>query len=333
MGVIMEHVTPLLLIVIALVLLAEFVNGLTDAPNAIATVVATGVLSPRVAIILAVVGNIAGTFAGTAVAATIGKGIVSASVVDLSLIAGAMLSVVGWGFTAAHLGIPVSKSHALIAGLAGAGLAAGGFAALEWSGWEKVIKGLLISTFAGFVLAFVIGKAVQIFGARMQAKHARTIFDRLQVVSAVFMAFNHGMNDGQKFVGIFTLTLMQAAILTSFHVTWQVVLICALTMGLGTAFGGWKIMRTVGQKMVHLESWQGFAAEAGASSMIFVASQYGIPLSTTHTITTSITGSAASLNAKRVNWGVVRNIVLAWLITFPVCTLIAFLVCSIIKLF
>lgn len=329
----MEHITLLLVVVVLLVLLAEFVNGLTDAPNAIATVVATGVLSPRTAIILAVVGNIAGTFAGTAVAATIGKGIVDASVVSLSLIAGAMLSVIGWGFTAAHLGIPVSKSHALVAGLAGAGLAAGGFGALEWSGWEKVIKGLFISTFAGFILAFIIGKAIQVFSAKSSAKSARKVFGRLQVVSAVFMAFNHGMNDGQKFVGILTLTLLQAAVLTKFEVVWPVVLICALTMGFGTAFGGWKILKTVGQKMVRIESWQGFAAESGASSMIFIASQYGIPLSTTHTITTSITGSAASLNAKRVNWGIVRGIVLAWLITFPVCTLIAFMVCSVIKLF
>lgn len=329
----MEHITLLLVVVVALVLVAEFVNGLTDAPNAIATVVATGVLSPRIAIILAVVGNIAGTFAGTAVAATIGKGIVDASVVDLTLIAGAMTSVIGWGFTAAYLGMPVSKSHALIAGLAGAGLAAGGFGALEWSGWEKVGKGLLISTFAGFVLAFVIGKAAQLVANRMHAKHARPVFNKLQILSATFMAFNHGMNDGQKFVGILTLTLMQAAILSTFEVVWPVVLVCALTMGLGTAFGGWKIMRTVGQKMVHIESWQGFAAEAGASSMIFVASHYGIPLSTTHTITTSITGSAASLNAKRVNWGVVRNIVLAWLITFPACTAIAFIVCSLVLLF
>lgn len=329
----MEHLTWLLVLVIALVLIAEFVNGLTDAPNAIATVVATGVLAPKPAIVLAVLGNIAGTFAGTAVAATIGKGIVDASVVDMSLIAGAMISIIGWGFAAAKLGIPVSKSHALVAGLAGAGLAAGGFGALEWSGWEKVIKGLFISTFAGFAIAFVIGKIVQASTVRAKARSARKVFDRLQIISAIFMAFNHGMNDGQKFVGIFTLTLVQAAVLTKFQVTWPVILICALTMGFGTAFGGWKILKTVGQKMVEIESWQGFSAEAGASSMIFIASTYGIPLSTTHTITTSITGAAASLNAKKVNWAVVRGIIMAWLITFPVCTLIAFLVCSVIKLF
>ena len=324
----MELITPLFILVVLLVLAAEFINGWTDAPNAIATVVGTKVLSPRVAVVMAVIGNILGTFAGTAVATTIGKGIVNSSVISLPLIAGAMVSVIAWGFYAARVGIPVSKSHALIAGLAGAGLAAGGWGALEWSGWQKVLTGLVISLACGYVLAWLIGQCIQVCCARSHARRARKTFNVLQVISASFMAFNHGMNDGQKFVGVLTLVLVKGAILASFNVTWQVVLLCSLTMGLGTACGGWRILRTLGEKMTRIESWQGFAAETSASFMIFGASTFGIPLSTTHTITTSILGAASSQRMSKIKFGVVRDILSAWFVTFLICTLIAFDVCT-----
>ena len=320
----MDALTPLLLLTLFLVLLAEFVNGWTDAPNAIATVVGTRVLPPQTAVVIAVIGNILGTFSGTAVAATIGKGIVNANFIDLKLIAGAMVSIIAWGFTAARLGIPISKSHALLAGMAGSGLAAGGLSALEWSGWNKVAIGLCISSFCGFILAFGMGKAIQLLSANRPAVTMKKTFRRLQICSAMFLAYNHGLNDGQKFVGVLTLVLMKGAILTTFEIPYWVVFICALTMGLGTACGGWRIVRTLGEKMAPIDSWQGFSAEMGASSLIFVASRFGIPLSTTHTISTAIMGAAASLRPSIVDWGVVRRIILAWIFTFPICTLIAY---------
>jgi inorganic phosphate transporter, PiT family len=328
-----EMITPLLVIVIALVLIAEFFNGLTDAPNAIATVVATRVMSPKNAIVVAVIGNIVGTFAGTAVAATVGKGIVDQNIMSLELLAGAMLSIIGWAAFAMYRGLPISKSHALVAGLAGAGVAAGGWGALEWSGWVKVLYGLPISLIAGLVAAFLIGVAIQVFFASADARKCKRTFGTLQIASASFMAFNHGMNDGQKFVGVLTLVLVKAAVLTKFEVLWPVVLVCSLTMGLGTAFGGWRILRTLGEKLGRIDSWQGFSAETGASCLIFAASHYGIPLSTTHTITSSIVGSSASHRFSKVNLAVLRGILLAWVVTFPVCMLIAFVVCSVILWF
>lgn len=320
----MDMLTPLLILTLFLVLLAEFVNGWTDAPNAIATVVGTRVLPPQTAVIIAVIGNILGTFSGTAVAATIGKGIVSAEFMDLKLICGAMVSIIAWGFTAARLGIPISKSHALLAGLAGAGLASGGLEALEWAGWLKVIVGLIISSFLGFILAFALGQSIQILTANRSAGPMKKTFRTFQIFSAMFLAYNHGLNDGQKFVGVLTLVLMKGALLSSFDIPYWVVLICALTMGLGTACGGWRIVRTLGEKMAPIDSWQGFSAEMGASSLIFIASRFGIPLSTTHTISTAIMGAAASLRPSIIDWGVVRRIILAWVFTFPICTLIAY---------
>ncbi len=322
----MDALSPLLLLTITLILMAEFVNGWTDAPNAIATIVGTRVLSPTTALIFAVFWNIVGTFCGTAVATTIGKGIVHPHLIDLRLIAGSMVSIILWGFTAARLGIPISKSHALVAGLAGSGLAAGGFSALEWSGWIKVSLGLLISSGCGFFLAWLLGHLIQLLTAHRSAGGMNTLFSRLQICSSMFMAYNHGMNDGQKFVGVFTLALLKGSLISTFEIHWWVIFICALTMGAGTACGGWKIMRTLGEKIAPIRPWQGFCAEMGASTMIFTASAFGIPLSTTHTITTSVMGAATSLRASILDWGIVRKIILAWVLTFPICTFIAYFV-------
>ena len=325
----MEWLTIGLAVALAAVLAAEFVNGWTDAPNAIATVVSTGVLPPRVAIGMAVVLNTLGAMAGTAVAATVGKGIVDASVMTLPAITAAMASIVAWGGIAAYFGIPVSKSHALLSGLAGAGLAGGGWAALQWAGWTKVAIGLLCSLGLGFLGAFLIGRAViAIAGSRRPGPTKRT-FDHLQVLSAGFMAFNHGLNDGQKFMGVFALTLLAGGATKAFEIPLWVVLVCALTMGLGTSFGGWRIIETVGAKMTRIVSWQGFAAESAASLTIFGASAFGIPLSTTHTITSSIVGVGACRRPGDVRWGVLKRILYAWLATFPFCALVAFVAASI----
>jgi inorganic phosphate transporter, PiT family len=320
----MSLLTVALVVALATVLAAEFVNGWTDAPNVIATVVSTGVLSPRLAVIMAVVFNMLGAMGGTAVAATVGKGIVEPSAMTLPAITAAMLSIIAWGAIAARLGIPVSKSHALLAGLAGAGLAGGGWAALQWTGWQKVGVGLICSLGLGFCGAFLIGKFVVALAGYARPVPAKRTFDRLQLLSAAFMAFNHGLNDGQKFMGVFALTMLAGGATTVFEIPFWIVLVCALTMGIGTSFGGWRIIETVGMKMARLTSWQGFAAQTSAAFTIFGASHFGVPLSTTHTITTAIVGASASVRTYDVRWGVLRRIVLAWCVTFPFCALIAF---------
>jgi PiT family inorganic phosphate transporter len=321
----MEAISIGVAIALLAVLAAEFVNGWTDAPNAIATVVSTGVMTPSAAILLAVIMNIVGATAGTAVAATVGKGIVESFALTIPAITGAMMAIILWGAVAAKLGMPVSKSHALLAGLAGAGFAGGGLDALQWSGWKKVGIGMVSSICLGLTGAWLISRAIIRTCANIPPNRAKRNFDRLQMLSAGFMAFNHGLNDGQKFIGVFALTLLAGGVTKEFYISEWVILVCALTMGLGTAFGGWRIIETIGSKMTRIVSWQGFAAEASASLTILGASTYGIPLSTTHTITSSIVGASAGKRTYDVRWGVLRRIVAAWLLTFPSCAIIAYL--------
>jgi PiT family inorganic phosphate transporter len=314
------HDAFILIPVLILVLAAEFVNGVTDAPNAIATVVSTRVLPPLGAVGMAAVFNLIGALVtGTAVAATIGKGFVKPEAISLSVIAAAMLTIVLWSVVAWRLGLPTSKSHELVAGLTGAGLAAAGSSALLWEGWEKVLIGLGFSTFIGFIL----GVAFMIILYRM-LKHTSPasvygIFSKLQIVSSAFMAFSHGSNDGQKFMGVFALALLLGGTTTEFHVTWWVILICGTVMGLGTIFGGWRIMRTVGFKITKLEPVNGFAAETAGGTAITIASAIGVPLSTTHTINTAIMGVGATRRLSAVRWEVARRIVATWILTFPAC--------------
>lgn len=306
------------------VLAAEFVNGWTDAPNAIATVVSTGVMTPRWAILMAVIMNTIGAMAGTAVATTVGKGIVEPGVLTIPAITATMMSIIAWGTFAAKFGFPVSKSHALLAGLAGAGFAGGGLEALQWTGWQKVGIGMVCSLGLGFAGAWLLARFIIRFAATAAPARAKRNFDYMQMGSAAFMAFNHGLNDGQKFMGVFALTLFAGGVTSEFTIPWWVIVICALTMGLGTSAGGWRIIETVGFKMTRITSWQGFAATAAASGTIFGASMYGIPLSTTHTITSAIVGVGAGKRTSDVRWGVLRKIVTAWVLTFPICAVIAY---------
>jgi inorganic phosphate transporter, PiT family len=320
----MSLLTLGLLVALFLVLYAEFINGWTDAPNAIATVVSTGVMSPRNAVIMAVVLNFFGALAGTAVAATVGKGIVESKFLTLPAISAAMIAIIVWGTFAARVGLPISKSHALLAGLAGAGFAGGGLAALQASGWTKVFIGMFCAVPFGFFASIMLGKLIIRLAGRLRPTRAKRQFDRMQIASAGFMAFNHGLNDGQKFMGVFAMTLFVGGATSKFEIPVWVMLVCAATMGLGTAAGGWRIIETLGAKMTRIVSWQGFAAEAAASSTIFVASMFGIPLSTTHTITSCIVGVGASKRFGDVRWGVLKKIVLAWVVTFPICACIAY---------
>ncbi len=312
--------SALLIPVLLLVLAAEFVNGWTDSPNAIATVVSTRVLSPSQAVIMAAVLNIGGALAtGTAVAATIGKDIVRPEIIDLPVVAAAMLTIVIWSTVTWRYGLPTSESHALVAGLTGAGLAVAGSSVLLWEGWQKVLIGLGLSTFLGFSLSMVVMVTLYWLLRRARPSSVRSIFSKLQILSAAFMAFSHGSNDGQKFMGVFALALVLGGAMTQFHVPLWVILVCGVVMGLGTAFGGWRIMRTMGFKLTKLEPVNGFAAESSAGLAITLASFFGIPLSTTHTINTAIMGVGATRSISAVRWGVGGRIVAAWILTFPVC--------------
>ncbi|MFH1236686.1 MAG: inorganic phosphate transporter [Parcubacteria group bacterium] len=322
-----------LLVVLLLVLGAEFVNGWTDAPNAIATVVSTRVLAPRHAVLLATVFNIIGTLFGTAVAATIGKGIVVLSAINLETIAAALIGIIVWSSINAKWGIPTSESHALVAGLAGATLATAGPEALLWIGWKKVLIGLALSSVGGFVASLLIARFIVAKFASSLPTKTCTWFSRLQIISAGFMAFNHGSNDGQKFIGVFTMALVLGGVYAEFTVPLWVVFLCAGTMGVGTMVGGWKIIKKVGMSMVDLKPWQGFCAETAAGTTIMAASHFGIPLSTTHTITMSIAGVGASRRLDGVRWDIAKDIVWAWVLTFPVCGAIGFITALLIKQF
>lgn len=310
---------PLALVLLA-VLAAEFVNGWNDAPNAIATVISTRVLSPLKALAMASVLNVLGAvLTGTAVAATVGKGIVRPEAIGLSVVAAAVLSIAVWGTIATFWGLPISISHGLISGLAAAGVVVAGADVLLWDGWRKVIAGLGFSTLLGFSLAFAIMAALYQILRRVSPTMVRGVFGRLQILSAAFMAFSHGSNDGQKFMGVFSLALVLGGVLPQFRVPLWVIFLCGATMGIGTFVGGWRVIRTMGFGLTKLEPVHGFAAETSAATAIQIASQLGIPLSTTHTINTAIMGVGATRRFSAVRWGVGRSIVSAWILTFPIC--------------
>ena len=327
----MENLLPIAP-VLALVLAAEFVNGWTDAPNAIATVVSTRVLAPYQALAMATVLNILGTMSGTAVAATIGTGIVRPEVITAGTVGAAMVAIILWSTLAWYFGLPTSESHALVSGLAGAGMAVAGPSVLLWSGWKKVLIGLGFST----LLGFGGGLALMFFIYRLFADSSpgvvRRLFGRLQILSAAFMAFSHGSNDGQKFIGVFTLALLLGGVLPEFQVPLWVILLCGLTMGIGTGVGGWRIVKTMGLNLTKLEPVNGFAAETSAALSIELASRLGIPLSTTHTINTAIMGVGTVRRFSAVRWGVGMEIVIAWILTFPVCGFVAWMVTKGIRL-
>ncbi len=329
----MPDISFLLVITLLLVLAAEFVNGWTDAPNAIATVVSTRVLSPTQAVVMAAVLNIVGAIVtGTAVAATIGKGIVSPDVIGLPVVAAAMLTIITWSTLAWRYGIPTSESHELIAGLTGAGLAAAGPSVLLWEGWRKVIIGLGFSTLLGFTISVILMTALYWILRRTRPSMVSNIFSKLQIISSAFMAFSHGSNDGQKFMGVFALVLLLGGVVDKFTVPLWMMILCGAVMGLGTATGGWRIMRTMGFKLTRLEPVNGFAAETSAGLSIMLASSLGIPLSTTHTINISIMGVGATRRLSAVRWGVAGNIVAAWILTFPVCGMLGYLFAWLLKL-
>jgi len=318
--------------VLFLCLAAEFTNGLTDAPNAIATVVTTRVLSPMKAVLMAAVLNLVGVAAtGTVVATTIGTGIIDPQAIGLHTIAAALLTIIVWTMAAWYFGIPTSETHEMLAGLAGAGFASAGASALLWAGWVKVLTGLLISTVAGFLAGYLVMLALYWIFRRASNTFMRTTFTRLQILSSAFLAFSHGSNDGQKFMGIFALALYIGGVYTEFHIDWWVILLCGTVMGIGTSIGGWRIIKTMGFKMTKLEPVHGFAAQLSAAGAIVVSSLFGIPLSTTHTASTTIMGVGATKRFSAVRWGVSMEIFMTWIITFPACAILGYIFSLVLK--
>ena len=314
----------ILITIVVLALVFDYTNGFHDSANAIATSVSTRALSPRVAVLMAAGFNLFGALVSTNVASTVGKGIVDTNLVTLPLVLSALVGAVVWNLTTWYFALPSSSSQALFGGLIGAMLAAVGISGVEWSGVvDKIILPMVLSPVIVFGAAFLLMTIlVWIVRKRPLAPVNRT-FRRLQPFSAAFMAYAHGGNDAQKTMGVITLALVSSGHLATFTIPLWVKLACAITMALGTYSGGWRIMHTLGSKVIKLDPIHGFAAETSAATVIQIATHFGFPVSTTHTITAAIMGVGATRRLKAVRWGVAGNIATAWVLTLPAAALVA----------
>lgn len=328
---------PALLVTVILTIGVILVNGWTDAPNAIATCISTRAMKPQHAIIMAAIFNFLGVFVMTlinkSVAMTISNMVDFGTDVKASSIAlsGALASIVIWATAAWYFGIPTSESHALIAGLTGAAVAySNSFRGVNGSEWIKVVFGLILSTFGGFFLGWGIAKLIEILFKDKDRRKANKVFRRAQVGGAAAMAFMHGAQDGQKFIGVFLIGMALAkgqAVPESFDIPIWLMLFCSSVMALGTSIGGYRIIKAVGMDMVKLEAYQGFSADIAAALSLLAATLIkGLPVSTTQSKTTAIMGVGAAKRMRSVNWAVVREMVLAWVLTFPGCGLVGYLV-------
>ena len=320
----MSEITLVLILVVALALLFDFSNGWHDAANAIATVVSTRVLSPPHAVLLAATLNVAGAFMSTAVAKMVGGGIVEPSAVNQGAVCAALVGALIWNLITLTLGLPTSSSHALLGGLVGAAFAQGGMAAVKFSGLTTVLEALFLSPFMGFLVGYFLLVAIYWMTFRITRSVGNILFRRLQLVSSSLMAFSHGSNDAQKVMGIITLALVSGGLLDRVDVPTWVIVSCALAMGLGTAIGGWRIIRTLGMGIVKMEPVHGFAAETSAAFILLGTAHFGLPVSTTHTIASSIMGVGSVNRFSAVRWGVSVRIVYAWLFTLPCAALMAY---------
>jgi PiT family inorganic phosphate transporter len=315
----------LLIILVAVALAFDFLNGLHDAANSIATIVSTRVLSARWAVVWAAFFNfIAFLFFGLHVASTVGKGIISANIVSDAVVFGALGGAITWNVVTWLVGIPSSSSHALIGGLLGAGIAKAGLHGVVWAGVWKTVAGIVVSPALGFALALTLVLIVSWLFVRATPAFADATFRKLQFVSAALFSLGHGGNDAQKTMGVIAVLLYAHGQLSGpFHVPLWVVLSCQAALGLGTLMGGWRIVHTMGSKITRLSPQQGFCAETGGALTIFLATYIGVPISTTHTITGAIVGVGAARRTSAVRWNVASNIVWAWVITLPASGLVA----------
>jgi PiT family inorganic phosphate transporter len=334
----------LFFLVLIAALAFEFINGFHDTANAIATVVSTRVLTPRAAILWAAFWNLLGALAGTAVATTIGKGIVDIHTINMTTVFCALLSAIAWNLLTWWLGLPSSSSHALIGGLCGASVASASnnWTVLNWSTgiWPKVVLPMLLSPLLGFLGGFIIMWFLRFIFRFASPRLVTKVFGKAQLLSAGFMGWGHGSNDAQKTMGIITLALFTGTKSGAFShlpywahflnitefkaVPYWVILMCAITMAFGTAAGGYKIIKTMGHRLVKLQPVHGFAAETTAALIISGASSYGVPVSTTHVIATSIMGVGATKRLSAVKWGIVERIIWAWVLTLPVTFLLGY---------
>ena len=326
---------PLLIALIGVALLFDFLNGLHDAANSIATIVSTRVLRPQYAVLWAAFFNfIAFLFFGLHVAETIGTGIVDPHIVDARVIFGALIGAIVWNLITWGFGIPSSSSHALVGGILGAGTAKAGISAVVWSGLGKTLAAIVLSPLLGMVLALLLVLGVSWTFARRTPFVVDSTFRLLQFVSASLYSLGHGGNDAQKTMGIIAVLLFSQGLMEGgFHVPFWVVLSCQAAMGLGTLFGGWRIVRTMGSKITRLTPMQGFCAETGGAITLFLATWLGVPVSTTHTITGAIVGVGTARRTSAVRWGVASNIVIAWVLTIPAAAAVAAVAYGLVGLF
>jgi PiT family inorganic phosphate transporter len=314
----------IIIITIVIALLFELSNGWNDAANAIATVVSTRVLTPLQAVILAAGMNAIGALVSTAVAKTIGKGIVDPAQITETMVVSALVAGFLWNGAMTRLGLPVSASHALIGSMMGAGLAFGGLEILNLAGLKKIFTALIASPILGIFFGFYFMKLIlKIFG-QLSPGTINKYFGRLQILSSSLMALSHGSNDAQKVMGVITLALFSNKLIPSVEVPLWVILLCAGAMGLGTAMGGWRVIKTLGINMLKLEPVHGFAAETSAAGIILGASTLGLPVSTTHVISTCIMGVGATRRLSAVKWGIAGKILMAWIFTLPACIILAY---------
>jgi PiT family inorganic phosphate transporter len=321
----MEGYTFIIVALIGVALAFDFLNGLHDAANSIATVVSTRVLSPQMAVLWAAFFNfIAFLFFSHAVANTIGKGIIHADIITPAVIFGALMGAIFWNVLTWLLGIPSSSSHALVGGLVGSGVAAGGFGVVVAWGVIKTALFIFLAPIFGMAMAMLLMLVTSWLFKPAAAITSDRLFRRLQLVSAAAYSLGHGANDAQKTMGIITVLLFSQGLLSGeFHVPFWVVISCQAAMGLGTLMGGWRIVHTMGSKITRLTPHQGFCAETGGAIMLFGATAAGIPVSTTHTITGAIMGVGAARRTSAVRWGVAGNIIIAWFLTIPASAAVA----------
>jgi len=330
----MDSSLALVISVIAIALVFDFTNGMHDAANSIATVVSTRVLSPRQAVLWAAFFNfIAFVVFGTAVAKTVGSGLIDISVVTPTVILGGLLGAISWNLFTLYLGLPTSSSHALIGGYAGAAVSKAGLGAIIASGWTKTLIFIVLAPVIGMVLAIFLSVASTWLVYKRPLSSINRVSRQLQLVSAALYSLGHGGNDAQKTMGIITGLLLSAKMIDSFTIPFWVVLIANGAIGLGTLFGGWRIVKTMGQKITKLRPIDGVCAETAGATSLFVATYLGIPVSTTHVITGAITGVGTAKRISAVRWGISLRILWAWVFTIPAAGLTAALIYRLISTF
>jgi len=319
---------------IIVALIFDFVNGFNDSANSVATVIGTRVLKPLHAVALSAAANFVGPFVfGVAVATTIAKGIVSPDEITVYMIIGGLAGAIAWSSLCTYFGLPISNSHSLIGGIMGAGIIGLGFEQLVYGGLTKVFTGIIIAPIGGIIFGMaLVGIIIAIFAKRKPAVVNRT-FGRLSIISSVWLALTHGANDGQKTMGIIVLILFSADLISEIHMPLWVILAAASAMGLGTFFGGYKVIKTLGLKITRLKPYQGFAAQTGGGVMLAIFALLGIPASTTHAITGSVMGAGAARRIRAVRWKVSRQIIFSWVITIPGAAGLAIAFTYIIHLF